>query len=149
MDFGPKVLDLAHHDEVRVCFQTMLTLETLLTSHSGIAFGFGLLAIFQGAYQYLMDAYGPYAASAVSPPPELLFSPARPVVSQAELTSQVGGGDIDAIRNLWSGHFGISDNVRKSRIGMGRLVRPVPSVSLSQNHGALEAEVGFADKAGV
>lgn len=33
---------------------------------SGIPFGFGLLAIFQGSYQYLMDAYGPYAASAVS-----------------------------------------------------------------------------------
>jgi hypothetical protein len=32
---------------------------------SGIPFGFGLLAIFQGSYQYLMDAYGPYAASAV------------------------------------------------------------------------------------
>lgn len=35
--------------------------------NSGIPFGFGLLAIFQGSYQYLMDAYGPYAASAVSP----------------------------------------------------------------------------------
>ena len=34
---------------------------------SGIPFGFGLLAIFQGSYQYMMDAYGPYAASAVSP----------------------------------------------------------------------------------
>jgi hypothetical protein len=34
---------------------------------SGIPFGFGLLAIFQGSYQYLMDAYGPYAASAVGP----------------------------------------------------------------------------------
>ena len=33
---------------------------------SGIPFGFGLLAIFQGSYQYMMDAYGPYAASAVS-----------------------------------------------------------------------------------
>jgi len=33
--------------------------------NSGIPFGFGLLAIFQGSYQYLMDAYGPYAASAV------------------------------------------------------------------------------------
>jgi hypothetical protein len=32
---------------------------------SGIPFGFGLLAIFLGSYQYLMDAYGPYAASAV------------------------------------------------------------------------------------
>ena len=35
--------------------------------NSGIPFGFGLLAIFQGSYQYLMDAYGPYAASAVCP----------------------------------------------------------------------------------
>ena len=32
---------------------------------SGIPFGIGLLSIFQGSMQYTMDAYGPYAASAV------------------------------------------------------------------------------------
>lgn len=37
-----------------------------LTMMSGIPFGFGLLAIFQGSYQYLMDAYGPFAASALA-----------------------------------------------------------------------------------
>jgi hypothetical protein len=42
--------------------------------NSGIPFGFGLLAIFQGSYQYLMDAYGPYAASAVCLIPHLIIS---------------------------------------------------------------------------
>ncbi|WVW83504.1 hypothetical protein I302_105525 [Kwoniella bestiolae CBS 10118] len=33
---------------------------------SGVVFGIGLLAIFQGSTQYLIDAYGPYAASALA-----------------------------------------------------------------------------------
>ncbi|WRT66815.1 uncharacterized protein IL334_003778 [Kwoniella shivajii] len=33
---------------------------------SGLLFGIGLLAIFQGSMQYLIDAYGPYAASALA-----------------------------------------------------------------------------------
>ncbi|WWC85172.1 uncharacterized protein L201_000029 [Kwoniella dendrophila CBS 6074] len=33
---------------------------------SGLVFGIGLLAIFQGITQYLIDAYGPYAASALA-----------------------------------------------------------------------------------
>jgi len=36
--------------------------------YRGIPFGIGLLAIFQGSYQYMIDAYGPFASSAVSPP---------------------------------------------------------------------------------
>ncbi|OCF70801.1 hypothetical protein I204_08548 [Kwoniella mangroviensis CBS 8886] len=33
---------------------------------SGVIFGIGLLSIFQGSTQYLIDAYGPYAASALA-----------------------------------------------------------------------------------
>lgn len=33
---------------------------------SGIPFGIGLLAIFQGSMLYIIDAYGPFASSAVS-----------------------------------------------------------------------------------
>ncbi|WWD15633.1 hypothetical protein CI109_100055 [Kwoniella shandongensis] len=33
---------------------------------SGLAFGIGLLSIFQGSTQYLIDAYGPYASSALA-----------------------------------------------------------------------------------
>ncbi|ODO08669.1 MFS multidrug transporter [Cryptococcus wingfieldii CBS 7118] len=33
---------------------------------SGLPFGIGLLSIFQGSFQYLIDAYGPFAASALS-----------------------------------------------------------------------------------
>lgn len=33
---------------------------------AGVPFGIGLLAIFQGSMQYMMDAYGPFASSAVS-----------------------------------------------------------------------------------
>lgn len=35
------------------------------TCISGLIFGIGLLSIFQGATQYMIDAYGPMAASAV------------------------------------------------------------------------------------
>ena len=40
--------------------------NTWIPIMSGLPFGFGLLAIFQGSMQYLIDAYGPYASSAVS-----------------------------------------------------------------------------------
>ena len=33
---------------------------------AGLPFGIGLLAIFQGSMQYMIDAYGPFASSAVS-----------------------------------------------------------------------------------
>lgn len=42
----------------------LLIIASLWTS--GIPFGLGLLAIFQGCMQYMIDAYGPYASSAVS-----------------------------------------------------------------------------------
>lgn len=32
---------------------------------AGVPFGIGLLAIFQGSMQYMIDAYGPFASSAV------------------------------------------------------------------------------------
>ena len=32
---------------------------------AGLPFGIGLLAIFQGSMQYMIDAYGPFASSAV------------------------------------------------------------------------------------
>lgn len=40
--------------------------STWLTLMSGLPFGLGLLAIFQGSMQYMMDAYGPFAASALA-----------------------------------------------------------------------------------
>jgi hypothetical protein len=76
MDFGSKVFDLVNHDEVShshgLEFATLSWREHVHYSDeadtdSGIPFAIGLLAILQGAYQYLMDAYGPFAASAVSP----------------------------------------------------------------------------------
>ena len=35
-------------------------------TNSGYPFGIGLLSIFQGSMLYMMDTYGPFAASAVS-----------------------------------------------------------------------------------
>ncbi|ORY27999.1 major facilitator superfamily domain-containing protein [Naematelia encephala] len=37
-----------------------------LTMMSGVPFGIGLLSIFQGSYQYMIDAYGPFASSALA-----------------------------------------------------------------------------------
>jgi hypothetical protein len=68
MDIRSQVLNLVNDDEVCPSSYTLSPWRGVgrkdLT-FSGIPFGFGLLAIFQGSYQYLMDAYGPYAASAV------------------------------------------------------------------------------------
>jgi hypothetical protein len=68
MDIRSEVLNLVNDDEVRPSSYTRSPcreVEQKDLTFSGIPFGFGLLAIFQGSYQYLMDAYGPYAASAV------------------------------------------------------------------------------------
>jgi hypothetical protein len=80
---------------------------------SGIPFGFGLLAIFQGSYQYLMDAYGPYAASAVCPP----FHYCQLVLITARKCNTY------SIWDLGISHLSLSDHVRKPRIRMGWIVR--------------------------